>query len=892
MSNCGILSQVHSHADGGGGRVDRHAVRLLTFCRSSLAAIAGRVVSVPHMTRRSKVESSAIYQAAIAYAQAGLYLLPLKGKVPATRLLPRDANDKPHLAPLLERPASIDTVRQWCEDMPSLNLGAFTGAGGSPLLVVDLDPAKCPDPERAALLRDRGGPSRLLAPGIVLPPSPVQVHTGSGGRHLYYRHPPAQVRTVTRIGHQAGEHVDVQAEGRYVVLPPSIHPDTHRPYQWVDDADRILSTEDEIAVLTGHAGATNLPEPPTWTIRADADDRHDPEAPRVQSGQWLTAAWTLPIPEGGRLGGTGGRKQTLRSLVQYYARQDLPLDLAIAQLQAWNRAICRPPLPDSEVASITAWIYTRAAEERDVTELVNLRLRGPVWPHDLFAGTRFGAWVDTVAFARGTHPDLVALCGLGALGAAATGKYRLHYLEHGATIDDPHWIATSALWVMPIMESGGRKSATFREIEPVLQTTCETMAVYARRFNAERDAHLDDLKHAQRVATQRLADERDAAAEVRREVTQRLAEVPLPIAERWILSDSTPEAFLVELAKSGHIALLSEEGDELVKSFFGGRYSAGSDLNGILKAWDGGTTIQARIGRGTTEIRGVASMLALVQPRVLSQLGAGSGAEDRGFMARFLFAAPPPQSREVAPVDKAREIQTRKHFAECLRAVYYGGTLAATHAPLVADRYRPTYTPVPGSRPIVIPPQDRRGAEPFVLPPAEKINRPDLREPIDVLFTGESIDLLKALEDKLSPTVVEGGEHFTARTWIRKAHEHAMRIACVLQLCESPPTDHETITMDPRWVRRAIALVEQYFIPHYYVAKDLVDAPAYAELGLHILTHFADRDAFTIADAAALVNKRTPDIRPVLEWLGQVGAVRLEHRGKVIVAHPLPNVSY
>lgn len=57
------------------------------------------------------------------------------------------------------------------------------------------------------------------------------VRTGSGGWHLYYEHPgvPLAVELAGRPG------VDIKADGGYVVAPPSIHPDTGRPYRIVGD---------------------------------------------------------------------------------------------------------------------------------------------------------------------------------------------------------------------------------------------------------------------------------------------------------------------------------------------------------------------------------------------------------------------------------------------------------------------------------------------------------------------------------------------------------------------------------------------------------------------------------------------------------------------------------
>jgi hypothetical protein len=54
------------------------------------------------------------------------------------------------------------------------------------------------------------------------------VATGGGGWHLYYRHPGHP--TVSALpGHDG---VDIKGEGGYVTAPPSVHPDTRRPYRW------------------------------------------------------------------------------------------------------------------------------------------------------------------------------------------------------------------------------------------------------------------------------------------------------------------------------------------------------------------------------------------------------------------------------------------------------------------------------------------------------------------------------------------------------------------------------------------------------------------------------------------------------------------------------------
>lgn len=54
--------------------------------------------------------------------------------------------------------------------------------------------------------------------------------SGSGGHHLEYRHP--GVHLPNSAG-RLGQGIDVRGDGGYVVVPPSIHPRTGRPYLWL-----------------------------------------------------------------------------------------------------------------------------------------------------------------------------------------------------------------------------------------------------------------------------------------------------------------------------------------------------------------------------------------------------------------------------------------------------------------------------------------------------------------------------------------------------------------------------------------------------------------------------------------------------------------------------------
>ena len=104
--------------------------------------------------------------------------------------------------------------------VPGGQLALRTGAA-SGLVVLDIDPRNGGTDTLNGLIRD----------GLV--PPTAYVVTGSGGLHLYYRHPGQPVGcSQGKPGQGLGPGVDVKADGGYVVLPPSVHPRTGRPYRW------------------------------------------------------------------------------------------------------------------------------------------------------------------------------------------------------------------------------------------------------------------------------------------------------------------------------------------------------------------------------------------------------------------------------------------------------------------------------------------------------------------------------------------------------------------------------------------------------------------------------------------------------------------------------------
>lgn len=142
-------------------------------------------------------------QQALEYAALGYSIIPLRPK-----------DKRPLLrswAPYQERVASEDEINQWFDRCPDANIAIVTGRG---LAVIDIDGANNPWP----------GPDCELPAGAVS-------RTGGGGRQYFL-----QVPDGADLGNSVSKlapHVDIRADGGYVVAPPSVHPLTGETYLWL-----------------------------------------------------------------------------------------------------------------------------------------------------------------------------------------------------------------------------------------------------------------------------------------------------------------------------------------------------------------------------------------------------------------------------------------------------------------------------------------------------------------------------------------------------------------------------------------------------------------------------------------------------------------------------------
>jgi hypothetical protein len=206
--------------------------------------------------------------AALAYAAAGYQVFPLRGKLPygnCPGCEPRSPRYRLHQPAgcghelchgLYAATTDPTSIARWWARWPQANIGARVPPS---LLVLDVDP-RHGGAERLAQLEAAHGP---------LPPTRVSVSgRGDGGQHRWFLHPGGQL-AAARLG--AG--VDLKTHAGYVLLPPSRHPATGRPYQW--------------------AQPTLDPAPPARLAAAAAG----PTASRPRPGPPPTPATVVPGPE-------------------------------------------------------------------------------------------------------------------------------------------------------------------------------------------------------------------------------------------------------------------------------------------------------------------------------------------------------------------------------------------------------------------------------------------------------------------------------------------------------------------------------------------------------------------------------------------------------------------
>lgn len=223
---------------------------------------------------------------ALEYASRGWPVFPLGGKRPRTEHGCKDATTDP------------STIEAWWQKFPGANIGIATGRQ-SGLVVLDVDGDR--GESYLEELQRRFGPL----------PTTLEARTRPGRRHLYFAYPDSAV--VRNSESKIGEDIDVRGEGGYAVAPPSIHPETRRPYEW-SNAEPVVRL-------------------PKWLLDS------------MTRGKTRARDSSIVIPE-------GTRNSSLAKIAGWLRRVGLNADEIELRLHEANLQRCVPSLSDAEVSAI------------------------------------------------------------------------------------------------------------------------------------------------------------------------------------------------------------------------------------------------------------------------------------------------------------------------------------------------------------------------------------------------------------------------------------------------------------------------------------------------------------------------------------------------------------
>lgn len=187
------------------------------------------------------------------YAEAGYAVFPLSGKIPAIPTAHPDGDPLQGVCKgecgrdghgVLDATTDVGTIYRWWQERPRSNVGCRVPRG---LMVLDVDP-RSGGRERLAELEAEHG--RLPATRT------SYSGRGDGGRHLWWKHPGGKPSSS-----KLGKGLDIKTWSGYVVLPPSVHPDSGKPYTWATPAVDPAEMPDWLRTLVVP------PPPPAVPIR-------------------------------------------------------------------------------------------------------------------------------------------------------------------------------------------------------------------------------------------------------------------------------------------------------------------------------------------------------------------------------------------------------------------------------------------------------------------------------------------------------------------------------------------------------------------------------------------------------------------------------------------------
>jgi len=356
------------------------------------------------------------------------------------------------------------------------------------------------------------------------------------------------------------------------------------------------------------------------------------------------------------------------------------------------------------------------------------------------------------------------------------------------------WKEPMALYLATALPPSSGKSPAFRAmLGPIDEWEAAQIDSAAGRIS-----ELDQERRILEKKMKRLEDS-DRADEARAARVE-LEALDTAVLPQVVADDVTPEKLVQILAEQdGRLAIASPEGG--IFDMMAGKYSDSSTLDPYLKAWSGDTIKVDRMTRaGAVVRRPVLSIAITVQPSVIEALAANKELRGRGLTARFMYSVP-------------EDLVGRRNL------------LDAPMADLdAADRY--------GQHIVAI--MRRWWAHP---------------EPHAIPLSAEAAGLFMAWRQELEDQRGPNGPLRHMAEWTTKLESSVARLAGLLAVAgfdtARPPAPGTTIGADEM---AAAIVIGDYWLEHGKVVHDLWSADPVAGAARKIMQWAADQpvDNFTV----------------------------------------------
>lgn len=525
------------------------------------------------------LETANFLDIAMFYAQNNIKTFPIKrqGKSP--------------LCSKGFKSATTDKVvlQEWNNKFPNCNIGIPTGQINN-IFVVDIDGEQGFESlNRLELIY-----GKLDAPTVI---------TGKG-KHLYFKMPEnIELKCSTS---KIADHIDIRANGGYVVAPPSIHENGHR-YTW----ENYVSNQD-------------FPEAPTWLISlmTNAEKQTFPVSGMLEE--------ISNAPQGQRNDTLYRRAISLinRTRKEYLNMNEVKQNIINAALQSGLSKEEATKTFDNALKFVEENCNIPADSEPDMDILkTKILLPAPKLNTKIFKGLE--DWVIQTSETTNAPVDYVAFSLLaGAAGVVGLSRSISPWAG---------WEESCCLWVGAIGEPSSGKTPATTPIRKILNE------IEISRKNKYSDK-LAEWKREREVAKQRKKEWEEKVKENPDTASNFPSGAIIPAKPqtyRFVYGDTTQEALTSDMERNIKGAILFR--DELSAWISGmNRYNSGNSERGFwLEAFNGNKFICNRVkfDDERLEIQNLlVSVFGTIQPQrlidtVLSDRG-------DGFLARFLWVYP------------------------------------------------------------------------------------------------------------------------------------------------------------------------------------------------------------------------------------------------------------